>query len=170
MTARFVVEPLADRHHLTSFDCGNRELDDWLRGHARHAAGQGTRTYVLVEQGHAEVLGYFALAPHVVERDELPPRVGRGAPRRIPAILLAKLALDRRLQGRGLGGELLVHALATIVEAARTAGGKLVVVDAIDDHAAAFYERHDFLPVPDNPHRLVIKLSTVAQALGLAWP
>lgn len=164
------VEPLGERHALGAFDCGSDALSKWLRTHARHATRQGTRTYVLVEPSTERVLGYFALAPHVLERRDMPPRLGRGAPRQIPAILLAKLALERSVQGKGLGSELLAHALATVVEAARAAGGKVVVVEAIDERAARFYERHDFQPVPGSPRRLVMKLSTVAAALGLPWP
>ncbi len=170
MSGRYVVESLNERHDPWAFDCGNAELTEWLHKHAHHATGQGTRTYVLVQEGTAGVLGYFALAPHLVEREEAPKRIGRGAPRQIPAVLLAKLALDQRLQGSGLGGELLVKALLTILDAARAAGGKLVVVDAIDDGAADFYRHHSFEPILGNPHRLVMKLSTAARACGVAWP
>ena len=163
------VEPLADADQLDAFACGNDHLNDWLRNHARHATRQGTRTYVVADEDN-RVEGYFSVAPHVIERDEAPRSIGRGAPRQIPAILLAKFALDRRVQGCGLGRELLVLALTVIVEAARAAGGKVVVVDAIDEAAASFYEHHDFIAVPTNPHRLVQKLSTVAAALDLPWP
>jgi GNAT superfamily N-acetyltransferase len=164
------LEALAPHHDLSSFHCGSQSLDRWLREHARHATGQGTRTYLLVDQHTGEVGGYIAIAPHLLARDELPARIRHGTPAQIPAILLAKLALDERLQGQGLGQELLIHALTTIVQAARVAGGRVVVVDAIDDRAARFYLAHDFTPVPANPHRLVMKLSTAAKALGLAWP
>jgi GNAT superfamily N-acetyltransferase len=164
------VEPLADSHSLEPFNCGHADLDKWLHEHARQAAPQGTRTYVLVDGRAGAVVGYFALTPHLIERDEAPRRLARGAPRRIPAILLAKLALDERLHGQGLGAELLTHALATTVAAARSAGGRVVVVDAIDDNAAAFYRAHDFQRLPGSPHRLVMKLSTAARALGLEWP
>jgi GNAT superfamily N-acetyltransferase len=164
------IEPLAEDHELDNFSCGNPELDEWLNRHARRASGQGTRTYVLLDGESRNVVGYFAVAPHLVQRDEAPRRVARGAPDRIPAILLAKLALDARLQGEGLGAELLVHALTTVVAAARSAGGRIVVVDAIDDKAAAFYRAHDFTPSPTNPQGLVMKLSTAARALGLGWP
>lgn len=164
------IAPLAPEHLLDGFASGRPVLDGWLQTHARTATGQGTRTYVLTAEATDEVVGYFAIAPHLLERDAAPRRVGRGAPARIPAILLAKLALDQRLHGQGLGAELLVHALSTIVSAARTAGGRLVVVDAIDDSAAAFYAAHDFTPTPHDPHRLVMKLSTAAKALGLDWP
>jgi predicted N-acetyltransferase YhbS len=164
----FTLEPLGPDHELGSFDSGNEELDRWLVEHARNATGQGTRTYVVTDAGR--VAGYFAIAPHTIDREVLPKSQGRGAPRQIPAVLLAKLALDRSVQGQGLGSELLVVALETIVEAARRAGGKVVVVDAIDDDAAAFYERHDFVSTPSGPHRLVRKLSTIAKALELPWP
>lgn len=61
------AEPLAD-HDFPEFACGNAELDDWLRRHARMATGQGTRTYVLVDED-GRVVGYFALAPHLLARD-----------------------------------------------------------------------------------------------------
>lgn len=164
----FRVEPL-DEHALEGFRCGIDELDEWLIHHARTATGQGTRTYVLVDDG-GSVVGYFAITPHLVRREEAPTRIARGAPREIPAILLAKLAVGREQQGSGLGSELLVSAITTIVEAARRAGGRLIVVDAINDKARSFYEHHDFEAVPGNDHRLVMKLSTAAKALGVPWP
>jgi GNAT superfamily N-acetyltransferase len=164
------VKPLSGDDDLESFDCGHDALNVWLREHAWRATGQGTRTYLLIEDNSGAVVGYFALAPHLVEREELPRSVGRGGPSRIPAILLAKLALDTRLQGRGLGAELLTHAMVTIIEAARGAGGRLVVVDAVDEQAANFYRAHDFQPSPADRRRLIMKLSTVARALSLDWP
>jgi GNAT superfamily N-acetyltransferase len=164
------VEPLAAGHDLDAFDCEHDALSDWLRQHARNATGQGTRTYLLVEDATGAVAGYFAIAPYLVERDIAPPGIGRGAPKRIPAILLAKLALRSDLHGQGLGAELLVYALTTIVTAARSAGGRLVVVDAVDSNAADFYRAHDFQPSPTDPCRLIMKLSTTARALDLPWP
>lgn len=164
------VEPLAAGHDLDAFDCGHDALTDWLRQYARSATGQGTRTYLLVEEATGAVAGYFAIAPHLVEWDSAPPGVGRGAPKRIPAILLAKLALRNDLHGQGLGAELLVYALTTIVTAARSAGGRLVVVDAVDGNAADFYRARDFQPSPTDPCRPIMKLSTAARALDLPWP
>jgi GNAT superfamily N-acetyltransferase len=132
------VEPLGANHELATFRCGRPSLDDWRHQYARNAAGQGTRTYVLLAEPDDEGVGYFAITPHLLGRGDAPKSIRRGAPDRIPAILLAKLALDEGLHGRGLGGELLVHALSTIVAAARMAGGRIVVVDAIDEAAAAF--------------------------------
>jgi GNAT superfamily N-acetyltransferase len=163
------VEPLAADHDLDAFDCGHDGLNGWLRQHARRATGQETRTYLLIDEVNGAVAGYFALAPHLLERADAPPRVGRGSPQRIPAILLAKLALHSELQGQGLGAELLVRALTAVVVAARSAGGRIVVVDAIDENAVSFYLAHDFQPSPTDSRRLVMKLSTAACALELPW-
>jgi GNAT superfamily N-acetyltransferase len=167
---KFSIQPLSQHHDVRSFDCGNEELSDWLKRHAHVTTKQGTRTYVLVSDETAAVAGYFSIAPHLLEREEAPKRIGRGAPRRIPSILLAKLALDRSEQGKGLGSDLLVQALELVVDVARSAGGKIVVVDAVDEVAARFYEHHDFGAVTGDPHRLIKKLSTVARALELPWP
>jgi GNAT superfamily N-acetyltransferase len=164
------VEPFSAGCELHAFDCGDERLNGWLRQHAARATGQGTRTYLLVEEATGTVVGYFALAPHLLARDDAPRSLRRGAAQRIPAILLAKLALDQRLHGKGLGAELLVHALTTVVAAARTAGGRLVVVDALDENAASFYRAHDFQPSPTDSRRLIMKLSTAAHALRLTWP
>jgi GNAT superfamily N-acetyltransferase len=81
-------------------------------------------------------------------------------------VLLARIALDRSLQGQGLGGELLVDALSRAVQASDVAAARLVVVDAIDEAAAAFYEHHGFVAVPGNRQRLVQKVNDIAAALG----
>jgi GNAT superfamily N-acetyltransferase len=166
----YAIEPLGPSHNFDEFDCGNDALSIWLRDHARRATMQGTRTFLLVEEESGRVGGYFSVAPYLVEREDLPAKSGRGAPREIPAVLLAKLAVDRSEQGTGLGRVLMVRALTHIVRTARAAGGKVVVVDAVDKKAASFYEHHNFVPTPRDPLRLVMKLSTAAKELELPWP
>jgi hypothetical protein len=124
---------------------------------------------VWVAEGQV-VVAYFSLAPHIVTREDVDPRVGRGSPQSIPSILLAKLALDSRRQGRGEGSLLLVEALTVAVEGIRDIGGRLIVVDAIDENAGAFYRKHGLMPCPGRADRLVVKASDVAASLGLAWP
>ena len=113
------------------------------------------------------VVAYFTLCPHDVRRDVLPRRIDHGAPDAVPAILLARLALDRSVQGRGLGEGLLIDALERATAAVSAAGGRLVVADAIDSGAAAFYEHYGFERCPDAPLRLVRKASDVARSLGM---
>lgn len=111
------------------------------------------------------MLAYYSLTAHLLQREELPRSPGRGGPRQIPAVLLARLALDRSLHGQGLGGALLADALGRVVAATETVAARFVVVDAIDEPAAIFYEYHGFRRIPDT-RRLVQKISDIAAALG----
>jgi predicted N-acetyltransferase YhbS len=116
------------------------------------------------------VIGYDAVVPHGIRREDVPSSVGRGAPDVIPGLLLARLALSEELHGRHIGGDLLAEALTTILSAIRIAGGRVIVVDAIDDRARGFYEHFGFRLLPLNDHRLVMKASTAAASLSIDWP
>ena len=161
----FVSETLADQHLLEQFSCGNDALDTWLHKHALHAQSMRTARTFVWNAGDQLVVAYFSLAAHLIVRADLPPRIGRGAPDAIPSVLLARLALDRSLHGQGFGGELLVDALTRAVQASEVAAARLVVVDAINEAAASFYEHHGFTAVPSNRQRLVQKISDIAAAL-----
>ena len=113
-----------------------------------------------------DLCGYFTAAPHAVDSIELPSRLARGAPARILAVWLAKLARDLYYRGSGLGSGLLLEALDVIVHAARLVGSRLIVVDAIDA-AARFHESHDLGPLPNRRDRLVLEMSTAARILGI---
>ncbi|HEX5925439.1 MAG TPA: hypothetical protein VFY45_16525 [Baekduia sp.] len=159
-------EQLSDGHAIAGFSCGVVELDEWLKRSARTAAAKHVgRTYVWVTDDAPEVLGYFTLAPHVVRRAEVPGRIGRGSPDTIPAILLARLALTHTLHGHGQGGQLLVDALHRALDAVALAGGRLVIVDAIDRDATGFYEHFGFMRFAEH-QRLYRKVTDIARDLG----
>lgn len=159
-----VSQRIAPRHELSGFACGNEALDEWLKRAALTADRMGTaRTYVWTEENL--VVGYFSLCPHEVRRDQLPSKLAHGAPHSIPAILLARLALDERLHGHGLGASLLLDALTRATEAIEIAGGRVIVVDAIDEPARRFYEHYGFRRAPSRPARLFRKASDVAAAI-----
>jgi GNAT superfamily N-acetyltransferase len=160
-------EPLGDGHAIADFSCGVAELDEWLKHSARTAAAKHVgRTYVWIsDDASGPVLGYFTLAPHVVRRAEVPGRIGRGSPDSIPAILLARLALTHTLHGHGQGGQLLVDALHRALDAVALAGGRLIVVDAIDRDATGFYEHYGFTRLAGH-QRLYRKVSDIARDLG----
>jgi GNAT superfamily N-acetyltransferase len=153
-------ERLDSGHDVSGFRCGNEVLDVWLRQHAAIAQAKRTSvTYVWTRVG-AVVVAYYSLAPHLIENAELPRRLGRGDPRQIPAILLARLALSEELHGGGLGGVLLHDALTRAIAASQQVGGRYVVVDAIDDDAERFYQHFGFTATP-RPARLVRKVSDI---------
>ena len=162
------VERLRAAHDVASFTCGNEELDHWLRTAALNSDRAGTaRVYVDID--NTEIAGYFAIVPHQVRRADIPSSVGHGGPTTIPGFLLARLAIRRDLQGEGRGGELLVLALERILEAIAIAGGRIIVVDALDDRAAAFYRHFGFAAAALGADRLVMKASRAAATLGVEW-
>lgn len=153
-----------DRHDLHEFSCGEESLDSWLREQAIPATRRRTaRTWVWVDD-EGRVAGYYALAAHKVTRDAVPAAVGRGGPREIPAVLIARLALAETLRGQGLGAVLVADALARIVEATQSVAARLVVVDALNDGVARFYESLGFRRIPGRL-LLVQKLSDIEAAL-----
>jgi len=167
---QWTSERLSEVHDLSQFDSGQASLDDWLRDHAAHADRMNTaRTFVLHE-GDRPVIGYYSLAMGRVEEEELPSSVARGGPRVVPVVLVARLAVDREAQGRGIGGELLWDALSRAFAANSLAAARAIVVDALDERAASFYEHFGFIrvaSVAQVPLRLAIKMSSVERNLGL---
>ena len=162
----FGSKELGKQHDLSRFDSGHAGLDDWLRQHALHASAMNTGRTFVWDGGDGVVVAYFTLAAHLVAKGSLPKPTGRGSPDLIPAILLARLALDRALHGQGLGAELLSDALSRAAAANRHSSARLVVVDAVDDRASSFYRHFGFEPMPDRDHRLVQKMSSIETALG----
>lgn len=93
-------------------------------------------------------MGYYALAAHKVARDDAPSKLGRGGPVEIPAVLLARLALSESLRGQDLGAVLVADALQRVVDATQTVAARLVVVDAMHERVALFYEMLGFRRIP----------------------
>lgn len=150
-------------HRLDQFDSGVSDLDRWLRNSAAIAASAGTAaTYVLCRDDR--VIGYYALAMSAVIHADAPSRLRGGMPDPVPVVLLARLAIDRSEQRHRLGGHLLVDALQRCMRGGREFGARAIVVDAIDDRAAAFYRHFDFHPLDER--RLWRRLSDIAAALG----
>ena len=149
--------PLEPGDRTAGFDSGAAELDEWLARHARTAAAAGSaRTFVTVSGGR--VAGYYALAAGAVERSAATGRLGRGVPGHpVPVVVLARLAVDRRDQGRGIGGGLLRDAMLRSLAAADSIGMRALIVHARDPAAAAFYARHGFAASPTDPlHRILL--------------
>jgi GNAT superfamily N-acetyltransferase len=101
------------------------------------------------------IVGYFSLTMGSVLRVDAPAKLVRGLPAYpVGMALLARLAVDRSEQGAGRGGLLLTEALRKAVDAGEAAAARLVVVDAIDDDAVAFYRHHGFVVAPGHDYRL----------------
>lgn len=162
-----------DRHLVDSFRCGGDEgLDRWLQKSAAvESAKQVSSTFVWTLAGSNEVVAYYSLLAHAVTRGDLPSRLGRGVVDPVPAALIGKLALHESLHGQGLGGQLLRDALERLVVASRSGPAfRVIVVDAIDESAARFYEHFGFTPAPNRPERMLMHVQRAADALGMNAP
>lgn len=161
-------EPLAADHVLEGFDSGVAALDGWLLEHARQATtGRSARTFVVTDRTQGRVVGFYALTAAGVAQAEATPRARKGQARRpIPAALLARLAVDKSVQGRGVGATLLRDALIRAVAASEQVGIRVVLVHALDAQARTFYERFGFESSPSDPLTLMLLLSDVRRTLG----
>ncbi len=150
------------------FDCGNLLLDDWLKLRASQWDSKDlARTYLAVRPGEAVVLGYHALLNHRVGYEALPKDQAKGLPRTdIPVVLLGKLAVDKNVQGRGLGSLLLVDALRRVQHISTQVGIRAVEVDAIDDAARSFYKKFGFVSLLDDPQHLFLSIHLIRK-MGL---
>jgi GNAT superfamily N-acetyltransferase len=162
-------EAIARHHDRIAFDCGNMELNAYLRSFARqnHESG-GAKTFVAVAPDTpAAVLGYYAISPGALDYARVPVVVRRGLGRyEVPIFRLGRLAVARPLQGQGLGADLLLAAGARALAVAGEVGGVALAIDAKDDRAAAWYARFGALPLLDDPLRLILPLAVIANALG----
>ena len=162
---RVLLERLDAHHDVSTFSSGNQVLDGWLRRHALAAQHMDSaRTFVATRSGR--IVGYFSLTMGSVLRAEPPAILVRGMPA-YPAgmVLLARLAVDQSQQGKGLGAMLFAAALRKAVAAGEVAAARLIVVDAVDEDAAAFYEQYGFVRAPENPHRLYRRMKDVRASL-----
>lgn len=151
-------EPLAAEHRLDGFDCGKPSLDDWLVRHARQAQGSGSaKTFVVADAGR--VAGYFSLTVGQIDTLEAPERLRKGMGQYpIPVVLLARLAVSRHAQGRGLGVGLLQDAIRRALLVAEQAGIRALLTHPIDDDAARFYARFGFVRSPLHEQQMLLLL------------
>lgn len=161
-----VIEKLRREHSLDSFDCGKDELNRFLKRLAwNNQQSHGAQTYVLARD--LQVLGYYSLAAGSVRHEDATERVRKGLARHpIPVILLARLAIDVSLQGKGIGPALLKDALLRAANAADTIGARALLVHAKDDDAKGFYEHFDFEPSPSDPYHLLLIMKDLLRIVG----
>ncbi|MGD9981129.1 MAG: GNAT family N-acetyltransferase [Hyphomonadaceae bacterium] len=127
-------------HDVTGFDCGREQLNAWLRDRAKKASENDiARTYVVC-RGSKRVVGYYALAAGAVAHASAPGGLSRNTPDPIPVIILARLGVDAREQGQGIGRDLLADAMRRALQAARIIGARALLIHALDADAATFYE------------------------------
>jgi GNAT superfamily N-acetyltransferase len=141
--------PLTAEHDLAEFSSGEVLLDSWLRDRAlANMEMAASRTYVTCPPDSLTVIGYYALCMGQMLNREVTGSMRRNMPRQIPAVILGRLAIDQRWQGRGLGKALLLDAVQRSVRAAKEVSARLLIVHAISQAATEFYLHHGFVRLP----------------------
>ena len=141
-------QQLSTHHDVSAFENGKHpSLDQWLKVRARQSEGLSARTYVVCRSKNPSlVVGYYALSTAMEERLILPKaKLRQGLPSQVPLLLIGRLAVDRVLQGRGLGADLLSDAVRRCCAAADIADARAIIAHAIAEEAAQFYVHHGFL-------------------------
>jgi GNAT superfamily N-acetyltransferase len=138
---------LSPGHVLDDFRCGEDALDAWLRNRAlRNQSDRSSRTWVVSVGGR--VVAYYTSSAAAVLRSSATKRAARNQPDPLPAVLLARLAVDERHQGQGLAAALVKHFVTKALEVSEIIGVRVLLVHAKDDDAATFYARFGFEPSP----------------------
>jgi GNAT superfamily N-acetyltransferase len=156
--------PLLPTDPVAGFSSGKPELDDWLARRALKAEGRSARTYVVVAPENV-IAGYFCLAASSIEISASPPNVARNMPRQIPVILLGRLAVASRFQGLGLGKSMLRDALVRAAASADIIGARALLIHALDEKSAHYYEALGFLRYPKDSKAFFVPVSTLAKGL-----
>jgi GNAT superfamily N-acetyltransferase len=168
-----MIRRLEESDEVEGFDCGDEPLNKYLRRHAwtnQQKVSIGV-TYVAVDEcAPHSVLGYFTLATSSVPRERFPKKFVRGLPPYdLPLILLARLAVDRRFSGRGLGHALIAEALKITLRVADEVGCRCIVTDAYPEKAS-WYARYGFIPIEgaavSGPQKMFLDVRTIRRALS----
>ncbi len=150
--------PLSKAHLLGDFDCGKPLLNTWLTQYALQAQGSGSaKTYVVCHEFH--VVCYFSMTVGQVDTHEAPERIRHGMGRYpIPVVILARLAVDKGWQGRGLGVGMLQDAIRRTFFIAEQAGIRALLTHPMDENAESFYRRFGFISSPVCERQLLLLL------------
>ena len=165
--AGFALESLQRSHPRSSFDCGQSDVDRWLRTKAfQNQEKRLSATKVLLDR-EGGIAGFYTLATGQVDFGDLPSELARKLPRRaLPVAILAWLGVSTARKGQKLGDLLLAQALRDCHEAGQTFAFVAVILDCVDDRAKAFYHRWDFAELPGSPFRLFLSSQTLSAMMA----
>jgi GNAT superfamily N-acetyltransferase len=163
-------EPVSKKHDREGFDCGDEALNEFLDRYARksHERG-GAKTFLAIDDADGAILGFYGLSPASVHYACTPEIVRRGLARHeVPGFRLARLAVNEKFQGKGIGGQLLLAAGRRCLLAAAEVGGVVMVIDAKNERVAKWYGSYGAVSLLDAPLTLLLPLVTVENALRKA--
>jgi len=167
-----LIRRLEEHDQVELFDCGDEPLNNYLRRHAwanQQKSSIGVTYVASDEAAPRTVLGYFILATASVPRDAFPKRYIHGLPPYdLPLILLARLAVDRRFSGKGLGHALISEAFKIALRVADEVGCRGIIADVYRDRID-WYARYGFVALkgsaPSGPLRMFLDMRTLRMAV-----
>ena len=161
----FIIAPLGKQHDRKSFDCGEPSLNQYPHRYASQDIRRRVNRVFVASPPDAtqQVIGYYSLSAGGLDATDLPEEFRRRLPRYpVPVVLLGRLAVAKSHQGKGLGAILIADALQRIVQASRVMAVFAVIVDALNDRVAEFYQQFGFIPLPSQPLKLFLPMDSVA--------
>lgn len=160
------VRKLAGTHVVDVFDCGQPALNQFLQRYAlTNIRANSAQTYVCCQTD--VVAGFYSLVVGSVEAAATPARITKGMPKHpVPVMILARLAVDVKHQGVGLGRALLKDALMRTSQAADIAGMRALLVHAKDESAREWYLQWEFDPSPTDPFHLFLLMKDLNAIVG----
>lgn len=166
---RWREEAIARSHDRASFDCGDAQMNEFIRRFARQSHEQNAaKTFCAVDDANPNrILGFYTIAPSAVTHDAVPAAMTKGLARHeVSGFKLARLATDLSVAGHGLGGQLLAAAALRCLRLAGEGGGILLIIDAKNERAAGWYASYGAEPLQGRPLTLVMPLATFAADLA----
>ncbi len=167
-----LVEKLAAHHQVADFKCGKNSLDLFIRRYAlQNQRVDSSQTYVVHHENL--VMGYYSLVFSSVKLEDAATPIREAMPGSypVPVMLFARFAVDKKLQGRGVGASLLKDAFLRTVVASEIGGLASILVDAIDDKMVTFYKNYGFRDCPGAERKLMMAIKDVrAHLLGAVGP
>jgi GNAT superfamily N-acetyltransferase len=154
--------PLRAGHQIAAFQCGEAELESWLKERALKNQVEGaSRTFVVC--AGEEVIGYYALAAGAVLHAQAPGSIRRNMPDPIPVAILGRLAVHADWGGRGIGGGMLKDAVLRTLRLSEEMGIRALLCHAISQEARNFHTHHGFVESPIEPITMMLNIARLAR-------
>ncbi len=156
------------RHDIEEFTCGIEKLDKYLKEHASQETRKKVAVvYAIREKSCAKVIGYYTLSSYSIELTNLPGNIIKKLPRykALPAILIGRLAVDSKHQGKGIGELILLDALRRSYRISKQVGSFAVIVDAKDQKSRVFYEKYGFIKTLKQELKLYLPMGTIKKLM-----
>jgi len=160
---QWIFAPLDKSFNKSAFDCGKSQLNEYLKKYAwQNQKQRYSITFVVKIENSQKILGYYCTSASSIEFANIPDSLNRKLPKYpAPVMLIGQLAIDKKMQGKGLGKLLLMHALSRAVRISSEMGIFAVRVDAMDQQAKDFYLKYGFIPLKDAEFSLILPIKTI---------